>query len=116
MSIFGSIRLTAESLYDKTADIYGYKKAEGVINNTTESLMYSGVPCRISITSSPNGTQTDTTDSVIQTVKLFCAPEYKIPSGSKIRVSDGNTYISSGIPAVYVSHQEINLENEVKRA
>ena len=36
MSIFDKITIPCESLYDKTADVYVYKKAEGVINNTYE--------------------------------------------------------------------------------
>ena len=115
-SIFELMRKQAESLYDKTADVYEYKQAEGVINNAEESLLYSSVPCRISAKNLPNGEQSDTTNNVSGTVKLFCSAGYKIPTGSKIVVSDGNTYISSGIPMVYISHQEIELINEVEKA
>ncbi len=115
MSIFDSIRVPCESLYDKTADVYVYKKSEGVINNTHEEKLYSGIHCRVSVNSSPNGTQTDTTDNVSQSIKLFCSPKYKIPSGSKI-VIDGEVFKLSGIPSLFVSHQEIELVSEVSRA
>lgn len=115
MSIFDKITIPCESLYDKTADVYVYKKAEGVINNTYEEKLYSDIPCRISVNSSPNGTQTDTTDNVSQSIKLFCSPKYKIPSGSKIIVDD-KVFKSSGIPSGFVSHQELELLSEVSRA
>ena len=80
-----------------------------------EEKLYSDIPCRVSVNSSPNGTQTDTTDNVSQSIKLFCSPKYKIPNGSKI-VADGEVFKSSGIPSVFVSHQEIELVSEVSRA
>ena len=70
MSIFDSIKVPCESLYDKKADVYVYKKAKGVINNTSESLLYENVPCRISISSSQSGTQTDKTDDKHKAVLL----------------------------------------------
>ena len=104
-----------ESLYDKTVQVIGYELSEGVINNTAEKVLYDSIPCRISIESSPNGTQTDSSDNVSQTIKLFCSPDYDIPAGSKIVASDA-VFISSGIPAKYKSHQEISLVSEVERA
>ena len=115
MSIFDSIRVPCERLYDKKADVYVYEKAKGVINNTHERLLYGGVPCRISIKNSDTGTQTDKTDDVSQSIKLFCSPKWDIPTGSKIAV-DGKAFKSSGVAAKYASHQEINLVNEKVRA
>jgi hypothetical protein len=105
-----------EGLHSNTVQVIGYTTAEGVINNTTETVLYDSIPCHISIESSPNGTQTDSTDNVSQSIKLFCSPEYDIPAGSKIVTSDGAVFVSSGIPAKYKSHQEINLVSEVERA
>ena len=115
MGIFDTLRVPCESLYDKTADVYVHEKAKGVINNTQERLLYENVPCRISIKNSDSGTQTDKTDDVSQSIKLFCSPKYKIPSGSKIIVDD-KVFKSSGIPSVFVSHQETELVSEVSRA
>ena len=115
VSIFDSIKVPCESLYDKKADVYVYKKAEGVINNTYESLLYENVPCRISISSSQSGMQTDKTDDVSQSIKLFCSPKWDIPTGSKIAV-DGKAFKSSGVAAKYASHQEISLVSEVTKA
>lgn len=115
MSIFDSIRVPCERLYDKKADVYVYEKAKGVINNTHERLLYGGVPCRISIKNSDNGTQTDKTDDVSQSIKLFCSPKWDIPAGAKV-VVDSEVFKSAGISAKYISHQEINLVNEKVRA
>lgn len=115
MSIFDSIRVPCERLYDKKADVYVYEKAKGVINNTHERLLYGGVPCRISISSSQSGTQTDKTDDVSQSIKLFCSPKWDIPAGAKVVVG-GEVFKSAGIAARYISHQEINLVNEKVRA
>ena len=115
MSIFDSIKVPCESLYDKKAEVYVYKKAEGVINNTSESLLYENVPCRISISSSQSGVQTDKTDDISQSIKLFCSPKWEIPAGAKV-VVDSEVFKSAGIAARYISHQEINLVNEKVRA
>ena len=48
-----------------------------------------------------------------QVIKLFLAPEYDIPRGSKIVVEQNgrtNEYVRSGKPAIYETHQEIILE------
>ena len=95
MSIFDKITIPCESLYDKTADVYVYKKAEGVINNTYEEKLYSDIPCRVSVNSSPNGTQTDTTDIVSQSIKLFCSSKWDIPAGAKV-VVDSEVFKSAG--------------------
>ena len=115
VGIFDSIKVPCESLYHKKADVYVYKKAEGVINNTAESLLYENVPCRISISSSQSGVQTDKTDDISQSIKLFCSPKWDIPAGAKVVVG-GEVFKSAGIAARYISHQEINLVNEKVRA
>ena len=115
MSIFDTLRVPCESLYDKTADVYVHEKAKGVINNTQERLLYESVPCRISISSFQSGTQTDKTDDISQSIKLFCSPKWEIPAGAKVVVGD-EVFKSAGISAKYISHQEINLVNEKVRA
>ncbi|MCI1958838.1 MAG: hypothetical protein LKJ25_04345 [Clostridia bacterium] len=114
--LFNLVKKHVENLYDSTVQVIGYTTAEGIINNSMETVLYDAVPCRISIESSPNGIQTDSTDNVSQTIKLFCSPDYNIPAGSKIVTSDNTVFISSGIPAKYKSHQEINLVSEVNKA
>ena len=63
--------------------------------------------------------QTDTVSNIEQTIKLFIAPEIKIAPGSKLRITQNGTttdYISSGVPAVYETHQEVSLELEKENA
>ena len=50
---------------------------------------------------------------MVQTIKLFIAPEIDIKPGSKIDVTHlgvTTSYKRSGNPAVYHTHQEIMLE------
>ena len=114
MGIFNALKIPAESLYNKTCTIYGYtslRDEETGIDSTQETLLYTDVPCRISYKSIPNANQTNTVASVTQTIKLYCSPEYNIEPGSRIVCGD-LVYKSSGQPAIYTSHQEIELISE----
>ena len=69
-------------------------------------------PCRMSFSSIPTATD-GTVSEVSQTVKLFFAPEITVKEGSKIVVTQNGVtteYKQSGTPALYETHQEINLE------
>ena len=79
----------------------------------TEEEKLADIPCRLSFSSTPNGTRDGFATDISQTVKLFIAPELDIPNGSKITVTqNGRTtdYCRSGESAVYTSHQEITLD------
>lgn len=79
----------------------------------------SNQPCRLSYSSYGTANQTDTVSNIEQTIKLFIAPEIKITSGSKLRITQNGVttdYISSGVPALYETHQEISLELEKENA
>jgi len=70
-------------------------------------------PCKLSFESLTATLQTDTIANQMQGVKLFIAPETPVKSGSKIIVDQNGVkteYFASGVPAVYLSHQEIILE------
>lgn len=70
-------------------------------------------PCKLSFESLNATLQTDTAANQTQGVKLFIAPEIDIKPGSKIVVEQNGVtteYSASGVPAVYLSHQEIILE------
>lgn len=78
-----------------------------------EAQLYADIPCRLSYGSSPKTTPQDTATVNSQTINLFLAPEYIIPAGCKITVTNKGTvvdYKSSGQPKMYESHQEIELE------
>lgn len=111
MSIFENLKIPAESLYNKKCKVYEYTTSRDTatgIDSTKESEKYNDVPCRISYKSIPNASQTDTGSSLTQSIRLFCSPDYDIQPGSKISCQ-GKVYKASGEPAVYTSHQEIEL-------
>lgn len=109
-------RKAIESMYDGVCTISNYQNIEDPITFVTELNEVEVIkdqPCRLSYSSIPSTTQTDTINAVSQSIKLFIAPEVNIPAGSKIVVTqNGRTtvYKQSGQPAIYSTHQEINLE------
>lgn len=109
-------RQAIEATYDGTCTIYeqqSYKDPETKVRDFKEAEVVSNKPCRLSFSSAPAITTTETASSVQQTIKLFLAPEIEVDPGSKIEVTqNGRTecFGRSGKPAVYDSHQEITLE------
>jgi len=70
-------------------------------------------PCKLSFESLKTATQSDSAATVTQTTKLFVSPDIVIKAGSKIRVTQAGIttdYTCSGVPAVYLTHQEIILD------
>lgn len=77
-----------------------------------EGIIVENQPCALSHNSNAHAKQGSVHAEVSQTVKLFLAPEIEIKPGSTITVvQHGRTYNleASGLPAVYSTHQEINL-------
>ncbi|WP_207725993.1 hypothetical protein [Clostridium facile] len=104
-----------ESLYCGTCSVYQKEKQKRPDHSTSfvEKLVLENQPCRLSFSSSPANGLDGNVRSVSQSIKLFLSPNTTIAPGSKIVVTQhGKTiaYKSSGIPSVYRSHQEINLE------
>lgn len=108
-------RKAIERMYIGECSVFEYGKITDEKTKLTkqgEVCVYKKIPCKLSFSSSP---VTDTNGVTIkeQQVKLFLAPELVIKPGAKIVVTQNGTtdeYKSSGKPAVYGSHQEINLE------
>lgn len=115
-------RKAVESRYRGLCDILEKRKVKDEITKATVSLntvVLSNQPCRLSYSSSGTANQTDTVSSIEQTIKLFIAPEINIDPGSKLRITQNGIttdYISSGVPAVYETHQEVSLELEKENA
>lgn len=109
-------RKVIESRYDGICDVYEYKKTrdeETKITNGREVLVAGGIPCHLSFSSSPAAFKSGAAVSRTQEVKVFLAPEVQIKAGSKLVIIQNGiekSYKFSGEPAVYPSHQEINLE------
>lgn len=113
-------RKAIESLYQDTATITTAVKGQvdsktgRVINGVKTSPEY---PCRISYKTFPIADNPNGIAEFSQLITLFIAPEVNIPAGSKVTVNHlGKTleFTSSGIPALYTDHQEIELKNRVK--
>lgn len=99
-----------------TVTVYG-KVKDGTTGLTTQAEQavpgLIDVPCHLSIESKTAAAQSASADAVAQITKLFTQPDITINPGSKITVTQAGVtkaYKSSGIPAVYISHQEIVLE------
>lgn len=104
-----------ESLYKGTCDVTEYQEytKENKSVGHREVVVLEGQPCRLSFSSSPNTNQTETAAQLVQTIKLFLAPEIRVQAGSKVTVTQNGViteYKSSGEPALYETHQEIMLE------
>lgn len=105
-----------EMLYDDTCTITEYQKIKNEITKRTESKevdIIGNQSCKISFKSSPSTKLNQGAESVTQIIKLLISPEITVKPGSKITVTHNGVstaYQSSGVPAVYSSHQEIILK------
>ncbi len=117
MRAFNAARKRVENLYTGFCSVYvldTVRDPDTKQSKQSERLLFENQPCRISYES--NSTTLKTNDTVYekpQSLKLFIAPELNIKAGSKIIVNQNGrteTYKSSGIPRMYITHQEIALE------
>lgn len=108
-------RKAIESLYQGICTITEYQEytKENKSTGHHETVVLEGQPCRLSFSSSPNTSQTQTAAQLVQTIKVFLAPEIRVRAGSKLTITQNGVtteYKSSGEPALYETHQEIMLE------
>lgn len=109
-------RMAQERLYEDICTIYGYSKnvdPKTHISSSQKVLVCENQPCRMSFSSIPATGSAPTADTLSQSIKLFLSPEVAVKPGSEIVVTRAGTsieYRNSGMPAVYSTHQEINLE------
>lgn len=106
-------RRILEKTYDATCTIKAMTDVK-VDGETTiqEVTVVENQLCGLSHSSNSHAKQGSVNAEASQTVKLFLAPEIAVKPGSKITVvQNGRTYNleASGLPAVYSTHQEINL-------
>ena len=109
------VRKALESLYDGKCTITEQQKAKNTNKTTSfiDVVVLEDVPCRLSFSTVTNANQTDTAASVVQTTKVFLAPEITVKPGSKLSVTQNGVtteYKASGKPAFYSTHQEISVE------
>lgn len=91
------------------------KETQNPVTKVTEfsdDVLFEDTPCKLvfkTLTGSGNGVAS----SVTQSVKLILGAEKRIPSGSKITVTQNGItadYEKTGEPGMYTNHQEIMLE------
>lgn len=102
--------------YEGSCTILEYQEITDEITKITreeEVAVIENQPCKLSFEKINAAVQTETAAAISQGVKLFVAPEIKVKSGSKIIVNwcgETHEYSCGGEPAIYPTHQEIQLE------
>lgn len=113
---YSGARQAIEALYSGSFDVIEYGSFEDPVTHITrqgEFTVFTGLSGRISFETISANNDNGIFESVTQQIVLFTAPEHLIKPGSKIEITqNGRTveYESSGLPAVYVTHQEIPLK------
>lgn len=114
---YDKVRTAIEQMYDGICTIYITKNEfDKTLHETVQKLelVVEDQECRVAYKTAPVADGVNAA-KVKQIIKLFIAPEIQIPPGSIIEVVQNNVvekFRQSGIPAVYVTHQEILLEVE----
>ena len=109
-------RKAQEQLYDGVCTVIEYRKVKDEktkLSGMEDVIVLEGQPCRISFSKVSQSIQGESSANISQSIKLFISPDVTIQPGSKITVTQNGVttvYKSSGVPAVYATHQEIMLE------
>lgn len=109
-------RKAQEAMYTGRMTVYEHRKVTDEKTHLTDFkdvAVLKDIPCKLSFQSKQAAADTAAAIAVSQTIKLFVAPDISINPGSKITVTQNGVtkdYTYSGVPAVYVTHQEIVLE------
>ncbi len=107
------VKKTLESLYQDEAIIYtsSYTASDDDGIYTSTAAASDKIPCRLSYEDSPNAV-IDGIPTISQKIRLFMSPDVTVHTGADIDVLHlGQRYHfkAAGHPAVYDSHQEIDL-------
>ena len=119
MNILDKSRLKAkmaiEKLYEDTCNIYTYEKITETntgITRQVKKIYLENISCRVSFSNFPSTTD-DEQAKLTQSIKLFLPSDILIKAGSYVSICRQGLitdYVCSGKPAMYKTHQEINLE------
>lgn len=115
-------RKSLEKLYTDICTVYGFEKVRNPETKRTgiePVKKYENIPCRISFKNINSSQEGDSHSTVSQITVLFISHEISIKEGSIIEVTRQGQVLkfeSSGIPALYPSHQEIVLKNYKEKA
>ena len=110
------VKAAQNLMYNGTMTVYQMVDAqpdEDGITRSTETPIITDEPCHISFSTIDSNNQSENVGNLHQEIVLYCDPDLTIPEGSKITVTQQGVtadYQLSGKPAVYMSHQEIDLE------
>lgn len=83
--------------------------------STEEVIVLENEPCKLSFQTISANSEDETKAKLVQKAKLFLSNEVEIKPGSRIEIRRGGrqfSYSSSGLPAIFSSHQEIILEQK----
>ncbi len=109
-------RSAIESTFFGECDVVEFCKVKDPttkITSNKEVRVLEGIPCRLSFSEKKAAERSETVTGIAGGAKLFVAPDIDIKSGSKIVVRQDNMvreFCASGVPAVYPTHCEIELE------
>lgn len=109
-------RAAMEVFYEDTCTVYEYRSVKddkSRLTNKQEVLVIEDQPCKLSFESTGAAVPVDGANEKTVSVKLFISPEISIRPGSKIVVMHNGretAFSNSGVPAVYATHQEIELK------
>ena len=125
MSVLGALQRVKKHVQSMWIDRCTIKQFQEVADPVTHITDFSEVvicenePCKLSHETFPV-TGEGVAPGRVLTVKLFLSPALSIPAGSVIEVTTHmgrrEVFKSSGVPAVYTNHQEINLETQDDKA
>lgn len=109
-------RKAQEATYDGRCTVTEYQKVKDPKTKITaekETMVLEDEPCRLSYSNVSAVDQTESVAMTAQVTKLFLSPDVQIKPGSKITVNQSGItrcYESSGVAAIYPTHQEIVLK------
>lgn len=109
-------RKALELLYTGKCTVTEHQKVKDRISKLIsyeDKVVLEEQPCRLIFKSISPAREEHEATAAVQTVKLLLPPDIVVLPGSKITVTQNKItedYTSSGIPALYMTHQEIVLE------
>lgn len=109
-------RKAIESTYTGLLTVTEYQAVKDPVTHITKNqkvVVLENQPCKLSFETIKTAIQTEAAAVISQAVKLFVSPDVTIKAGSMISVTQNGVtteYTSSGVPAIYPTHQEIMLE------
>lgn len=110
---YEAIRVEYEKMYEDAVTVK--RHVEMIVNGETVigwDDVYDNIPCRISQTGLGSNGQTETTNDIDYSSKLFISPLIKLLQGDRLVVTrDGvSRNYKAGEPFIYPTHQEVSLQ------